>query len=159
MADSNPDSAAAGKAQAAADAESETEYRTELARSAPALHESGGSLAPGPEIPGSPGPGAVIKAGAVIKERFVLEERIGSGGMGVVFRARDLRREEAKGRDSLIAIKFLGDEFRRHPDSLRALRLEATRAQSLAHPNIVTVHDFDRDGELIYMTIDRKSVV
>jgi eukaryotic-like serine/threonine-protein kinase len=53
-----------------------------------------------------------------------------------------------------VAIKFLNPEFRRHPEALKALQRETRRAQSLAHPNVVTVHDFDRDGTLIYMTME-----
>jgi serine/threonine protein kinase len=90
----------------------------------------------------------------VIKDRFVLDKRLGEGGMGVVFRARDLRKEEARDRDPYVAIKFLSAEFRRHPEAFMALQRETRRAQALAHPNVVTVHDFDRDGTLIYMTME-----
>jgi serine/threonine protein kinase len=90
----------------------------------------------------------------VVKERFVLERRLGEGGMGVVFKARDLRKEEARDRDPYVAIKFLNEEFRRRPEALMALQRETRRAQSLAHPNVVTVYDFDRDASLIYMTME-----
>jgi hypothetical protein len=95
-----------------------------------------------------------LEPGSLIKGRFLLEERVGAGGMGVVFKARDLRKEEAQDRDPYVAIKFLNPEFRRHPEALKALQRETRRAQSLAHPNVVTVHDFDRDGTLIYMTME-----
>lgn len=97
---------------------------------------------------------APLEPGTVIKERFVLEQRLGEGGMGVVFKARDLRKEEARDRDPYVAIKFLSSEFRRHPEAFMALQRESRRAQALAHPNVVTVHDFDRDGTLIYMTME-----
>lgn len=95
-----------------------------------------------------------LEPGSLIKGRFLLEERVGAGGMGVVFKARDLRKEEAQDRDPYVAIKFLSPDFRRHPESLKALQRETRRAQSLAHPNVVTVYDFDRDGTLIYMTME-----
>ncbi len=95
-----------------------------------------------------------LEPGSVIKSRFVLDRRLGEGGMGVVFRARDLRKEEARDRDPYLAIKFLNSEFRRHPEALMALQRETRRAQALAHPNIITVYDFDRDGTLIYMTME-----
>jgi Protein kinase domain len=95
-----------------------------------------------------------LEQGMVVKERFVLERRLGEGGMGVVFKARDLRKEEARDRDPYVAIKFLNDEFRRRPEALMALQRETRRAQSLAHPNVVTVYDFDRDASLIYMTME-----
>src|SRR5581483_4293728 len=46
-----------------------------------------------------------LATGSVIKGRFVLEEPIGRGGMGTVFRARDLRKEEAQDRNPYVAIK------------------------------------------------------
>ena len=90
----------------------------------------------------------------VVKERFVLVERLGSGGMGQVFKARDLRREEAQDRNPYIALKVLNTEVSAHPDSFMALQREARRASTLAHPNVVTVYDFDRDGSRIYMTME-----
>jgi len=100
------------------------------------------------------GNGAPLGPGSVIKERFVLEEQIGRGGMGTVFKARDLRKEEAQDRNPYVAIKILNEEFKRHPQSLQALQREARKAQKLAHPNIVTVYDFDRDAANVYMVME-----
>ncbi|MFK8017732.1 MAG: protein kinase [Gammaproteobacteria bacterium] len=99
-------------------------------------------------------PGAPIGEGSVIKDRFVLEKIIGRGGMGMVFKARDLRKEEAQDRNPYVALKILNEEFKRHPESLKALQRESRKAQSLAHPNIVNVHDFDRDGGTVFMTME-----
>lgn len=90
----------------------------------------------------------------VVKDRFVLVEKLGSGGMGQVFKARDRRREEAHDRQPFIALKVLNKEVSAHPDSFMALQREARRAGTLAHPNVVTVYDFDRDGSRIYMTME-----
>ncbi len=95
-----------------------------------------------------------LTSGSVVKERFVLEEEIGRGGMGIVFKARDLRKEEAQDRNPYVAIKILNEEFKRHPESLKALQRESRKAQNLAHPNVVTVHDFDRDGPNVYMVME-----
>ena len=92
--------------------------------------------------------------GSVLKGRFVLEREVGRGGMGVVFLARDERKVEARDRDPYVALKVLNDEFRRHPDSLIALQREARRSQQLAHDNIVRVYDFDKDGTLVFMTME-----
>lgn len=92
--------------------------------------------------------------GMIVKGRFVLEEILGLGGMSVVFRARDLRKEEAQDNTPHIAIKVLGPDFKHHPDSLKVLQREAKKAQSLAHPNIVSVYDYDRDGHTIFMTME-----
>lgn len=92
--------------------------------------------------------------GDIVKERFVLEEELGRGGMGIVFKARDLRKEEALDRNPWVALKLLNDEFRRHPESLRALQRESRKAQQLAHANVVTVYDFDRDGGNVFMVME-----
>jgi non-specific serine/threonine protein kinase len=95
-----------------------------------------------------------LRPGDVVKERFVLEDIIGVGGMGVVFRARDMRKEEAQDRHPYAALKVLNEDFKRHPESLKALQREARKAQNLAHPNIVTVYDFDRDGSNVYIVME-----
>ena len=95
-----------------------------------------------------------LTPGCVLRDRFVLEEVIGAGGMSVVFRALDRRREEAQDRHPHVAIKVLGDEFKRHPDALRALQRESRKTQRLAHPNIASVYDFDRDGSNVYMVME-----
>ncbi len=97
---------------------------------------------------------SALAPGSLLKDRFVLEDVIGTGGMSVVFRARDLRKEEAQDRNPYVAMKVLGEDFRRHPDSLKVLQRETQKAQTLAHPNIVTVYDFDRDGNTIFMTME-----
>ena len=96
----------------------------------------------------------VLQPGTLIKDRFRLEYEIGRGGMGVVYAARDLRKEEVGDKDSIIAIKLLSEDFKDHPNALRMLQQECKKAQELAHPNIVTVYDFDRDGDIVYMTME-----
>lgn len=100
------------------------------------------------------GPVQVLQEGDTLKERFVLEARVGTGGMGTVYKALDLRKQEAEDRNPYIAVKILNEDFRAHPESLRTLQRESKKAQSLAHPSIVTVYDFDRDGTSIYMTME-----
>ena len=95
-----------------------------------------------------------LEPGAIIKKRFVLETLIGKGGMGLVFGAIDRRKEEAQDPNPRVALKVLNADFERHPQSFIALQREARKAQTLAHPNVVTVFDFDRDGETVYMTME-----
>ncbi len=90
----------------------------------------------------------------ILNNRFVLDSIIGSGGMGTVYKARDLRKMEANAVDPHVAVKVLNDDFHNHPDALITLQREANKSQILAHPNIVSVHDFDRDGSIIYMTME-----
>jgi serine/threonine protein kinase len=98
--------------------------------------------------------GEPLGSGSVVKDRFVLEEELGRGGMGIVFKARDIRKEEAQDRNPYVAIKVLNEEFKRHPESLKALQRESRKAQHLAHPNVVTVYDFDRDGANVFMVME-----
>jgi serine/threonine protein kinase len=95
-----------------------------------------------------------LQPGSILKKRFVLEKLIGKGGMGLVFSALDRRKEEASDPNPRIALKILNADFQRHPQSLIALQREARKAQTLAHPNVVTVFDFDRDGDAVYMTME-----
>lgn len=95
-----------------------------------------------------------VGTGTVLKERFVLESIIGRGGMGTIFRARDLRKEEAQDRHPYVAVKVLNEDFRKHPEALKSLQRESRKAQSLAHPNVATVFDFDRDGSVVYLVME-----
>lgn len=77
--------------------------------------------------------------GDLLDERYLLEERIGSGGMGTVYRAHDRRL------DRTVAVKLLHDTHAGHPvdDVTRArLQAEARFAGALQHPGIVQVYDY-----------------
>ncbi len=94
------------------------------------------------------------KVGTVLKKRFELLEIIGRGGMGKVFKARDLVKVQARDSNPYVAIKVLSERFKKHSRAFIALQREASKAQRLAHPNIATVYDFDHDEETIYMTME-----
>jgi predicted Ser/Thr protein kinase len=99
-------------------------------------------------------PRGALQPGSLVKKRFLLETLVGKGGMGLVFSAIDRRKEEALDPNPRVALKVLNGDFERHPQSFIALQREARKAQSLAHPNVVTVFDFDRDGESVYLTME-----
>jgi serine/threonine protein kinase len=106
---------------------------------------------------GKPRPAPVaepFEPGHVLRNRFVLQSRIGQGGMGIVYRALDRRKQEAHDGNPYVALKILRHEFRQRPDSLSSLQQEALKAQRLSHPNIVNVFDFDRDGDAVFMTME-----
>jgi serine/threonine protein kinase len=86
--------------------------------------------------PGSaPPPSPFLKPGTTL-DHFEILERLGSGGFGDVYRARDTR----LGR--MVAIKVLPDEFAQDTARRERFRLEATAASALNHPHICTIHDF-----------------
>lgn len=95
-----------------------------------------------------------IGIGVTINQRFTLEKLLGRGGMGDVYLASDKRKIEAQDKTPYVAIKLLGDNFKRHPQAFIALQREARKTQQLAHPNIVTVYDFDRQADTVYLTME-----
>lgn len=89
----------------------------------------------------------------ILKQRFVLEDKLGSGGMGTVFKAKDLRKVEARDAQPYVAIKVLNNDFRQHPEAFVALEREASKSQTLRHTNVVSIFDFDKDGDLPFITM------
>jgi predicted Ser/Thr protein kinase len=124
----------------------------------PSVRSAGGANAPGSPSAGSaasaPGHDQIKGTGDTLNNRFVLEECLGVGGMGTVYKALDLRKLEASDRKPYLAVKVLNVQFRGNPNSLVALQREARKAQVLAHRNIIAVYDFDRDGPIVYLTME-----
>jgi serine/threonine protein kinase len=91
--------------------------------------------------------------GRILNRRYQLERQLGEGGMGVVWLARDLIEADFS-ENPYLAVKVLKPDFRKHPDSLRALHEEVRRSKLLSHPNIVSVYTFDRDTATVFMTME-----
>ena len=75
----------------------------------------------------------------LLSQRYRLEQRLGQGGMGKVYRATDLSLNRA------VAVKMIRDEFFANQVTIEKFRQESRVTGGLAHPNVVTVHDFGVD--------------
>jgi eukaryotic-like serine/threonine-protein kinase len=96
---------------------------------------------------------------------YEIVDRIGGGGMGVIYRARDARL------DRTVALKFIAPEIRREPRAQQLFLQEARAASALDHPNICTIHEIGEtedgrqfivmpayDGETLRARLDRPPI-
>jgi len=84
----------------------------------------------------------------LLNNRYQLLEKLGSGGMSDVFRARDLMLERS------VAIKVLHEHYSNDGAFQQRFRQEARAAANLSHPNIVTVHDFGFDHSQLFIVME-----
>lgn len=90
----------------------------------------------------------MLASGTRLGGVFDILDPIGAGGMGEVYRARDTK----LGRD--VAVKVLPRDVAADSERLSRFEHEARNASALNHPNIVTVHDIGRDGDLVYQVLE-----
>lgn len=81
----------------------------------------------------------------VLAGRYRLERLLGAGGMGVVYRARDLLHEQFGEPEPYVALKVVSEEFAESPDASALLYSEFALARRLRHSNIVRLHSFEVD--------------
>ena len=84
----------------------------------------------------------MLKPGDILQDRYVIEDKIGQGGMSYVYRAHD------KKLGRVVALKVLKEEFCSDEDFIKKFKNEAMSAARLTHPNIVAAYDVIEEGEL-----------
>jgi tetratricopeptide (TPR) repeat protein len=98
---------------------------------------------------GVEGPASLASVGdRLFQERFDLEEEVGAGGMGRVYRVQD------KTLDEVVAIKVLPPEMASNPEIVERLKGEVKAARQLTHPHIIRIHDFGALGEMKFISME-----
>ncbi len=87
----------------------------------------------------------LLNPGTVLNGRYEILEKIGSGGMAVVYRGKDRKL------DRYVTIKVLREEFAGDEEFIERFRSEACSVARLSHPNIVRAYDVGEDGEINYI--------
>lgn len=85
---------------------------------------------------------------AILNDRYQIGETIGTGGMALVYKAKDLMLER------MVAVKILREDFSEDVAFRERFRQEAKAAANLSHPNIVTVHDFGLDQGHLFIVME-----
>ena len=86
--------------------------------------------------------------GRLLGNRYEIIEKIGSGGMATVYKAK------CHVLNRYVAIKILRDEFTTDEEFIKRFEVEAQSAASITHPNIVSVYDVGVDGNLYYIVME-----
>ena len=90
----------------------------------------------------------MIKIGMMIGDRYEILEKIGTGGMSDVYKAKDHKLNR------FVAVKVLKQEFAENSNFVSKFRIEAQAAAGLMHPNIVNVYDVGEEGGIHYIVME-----
>jgi serine/threonine protein kinase len=86
--------------------------------------------------------------GTILSNRYEIIEKIGSGGMAVVYKGKDLLLNR------VVAVKILRDQFAQDEGFVQRFRREAQSAASLSHPNIVSIYDVGQQDDTYFLVME-----
>lgn len=89
-----------------------------------------------------------VSLGGLLAGKYHLQEEIGHGGMGVVYKAEDIKLKRT------VAIKFLPRELNLNPEARERFLQEARTAAALSHPNICTIHEVDESEDKPFIVME-----
>ena len=89
-----------------------------------------------------------LNSGMILGGRYEIHEKIGIGGMAVVYRGRDIKLERS------VTVKVLKEEFSQDEEFRTRFNTEARSAAKLSHPNIVNVYDVGEDNGIYYIVME-----
>ena len=90
----------------------------------------------------------------ILRDRYELLSILGRGSSGTVYKALDRHRAHLADSARYVAVKVLKIDFQSRPEALAELEREFHQAQSLSHPNIVSVFDLDKDGDTNFVVME-----
>jgi formylglycine-generating enzyme required for sulfatase activity/predicted Ser/Thr protein kinase/dienelactone hydrolase len=93
-------------------------------------------------------PSTGVSLGSLLADKYRLLEEIGHGGMGIVYKAEDMKLKR------LVAIKFLPRELSSKPEARERFIQEARAAAALSHPNICTIHEVDESEDKPFIVME-----
>ena len=108
----------------------------------PQTDEAGKTLPVRSKASGAPDRAMAVRPGSVLGDRYEILEPLGSGAMGMVFKARDRKL------DDVIALKMLSPAVLSDPENLERMKTEIRIARKITHPNVLRTHDlWEQDGQ------------
>src|SRR5882672_11414191 len=97
---------------------------------------------------------AAVAIGRVLRDRYVIEERLGAGGKGTVFKALDRYRSSLPEAEQYVALKVLHCGSDCSEQTIKELRRDLHCLQGLSHRNIINVFELDRDQDVVFFTME-----
>jgi len=96
----------------------------------------------------TPRPVSILKPGTLVAGKYRIVEEVGAGGMGVVYKAEDLKLKRA------VALKFLPPHLMDAPELRERFLVEAQAAAALSHPNICVIHEVGESEDRPYIAME-----